>query len=148
MDNAADSATGQCQCKGQISDCGTLVCQNQLLHSCCILFHPRCAGSTGAIVNTVHVRSTIPALSAPFPDVLCCNSVITTQLYQLIVNFTGADTFCQLNLNHTTNYKLQTALLDQALCHYSCTSTYPLTDSCAICRTLPQLQVLPTPNIK
>ena len=103
MDNGVDSSTGRRQCRGQISDCGMLVCQNQLLCSCCILFHPRCTGSTGAIVITVHVRLTIPAPSAPFPDVLHCNSIITTQLYQLIVNFIGGDTFCQLKLNHTTN---------------------------------------------
>jgi hypothetical protein len=71
-----------------------LVCQNQLLCSCCILFHPQYAGLTGAIVITVHVRLTIFELSAPFPDVLHSYSFITTQLYQLGAKFIGEDTFC------------------------------------------------------
>lgn len=142
-----DSSDGRLQCRGQILDCVMLVSQNQLLQSSCILFHLQCAGTIDAIIVIVDVHSTILEPSAPFPDMLHSNSVVTTQLYQLIVNFTGGDTFCQQKLNYTTNCLAGPSPMSLQLHTHLSTESH-MTESCAICCMLLQLQVLPLPNIK
>lgn len=97
------------------------------------------------------VRSSSPFMSAR-PSQHClhhsltCCTVIQLSLHSCISwEWTSIGQTHSANKNWTT---LQTALLDQAQCHCSCTSTYPLTDSSAICCTLSQLRVLPLPYIK
>jgi hypothetical protein len=124
-----------------------LVFQNQLLHSCCILFHPRCAGSISLIVIIVHVCLTIFRPSAPFADMLHSNSVVTMQLYKLIVNFSGGDTLYQWKLDHTVNCQAGPNPVSLQF-HIHLPTELHVTNCCALCRMFLQLQVLPLSNVK